>query len=81
MELTAEQIKLVQIIEKFYSKTIPASSEPLLYTTKTIFEKAQSVYPSEKYTTDDIYAVMCYLKFEFVDSTGSKLLWLLRVQE
>lgn len=80
MQLTEEQIKLVNILENFFRKPDHAES-PLLYSTADIYYRLQSVYPSPSYTPEDVYVVLIYLKFETIDSTSRKIVWLIQDKE
>jgi hypothetical protein len=77
MELTEEQIKILNILLDFYQKPADTSS-PLLYSTAEIFLRLQSVYPSEKYEPQDVYNIMRYSGFDFIDSTSRKILWMIQ---
>jgi hypothetical protein len=77
MDLTAEQIKLVNILDKFFKKADDIAL-PHLYSTSDIFQRLQSVYPSELYSTEDVYQVLCYKDFDFIHSTSNKICWLVQ---
>ena len=76
-QLTEKQIKLVNILENFYQ---PAGlgCTPLLYTTADIFRRIQSVWPSDEYEPTDVYVIMIYLKYEYINSTANKLCWMMQ---
>ncbi|WP_374949613.1 hypothetical protein [Mucilaginibacter sp.] len=74
MDLTAEQIKLVNLVERFYSKPADAIL-PVLYSTGEIFSRLQSIYPSDQYNPEDVYMVMTYLQYETMPSTNNAIKW------
>jgi hypothetical protein len=79
--LTAEQIKLINILEQFYQKPVTTETE-LLYTTAQIFSRLQSVYPSDTYTGEDVYQVLTYLGFEWIDSvTYQCIMWCIQERQ
>ncbi|MBS7565094.1 hypothetical protein KHS38_11825 [Mucilaginibacter sp. Bleaf8] len=79
--LTPEQIKLINIFEKFYQKPVSTETE-LLYTTAQIFTRLQSLYASDKYTTEDVYQVLTYLKYEWIDSvTHQCIIWCIQERQ
>jgi hypothetical protein len=81
MQLTAEQIKLVNILEQFYRKPVTTESA-LLYTTADIFSRLQSIYPSDTYTLEDLFNVLTYLEFETIDSiTYRQIMWYIQEQK
>jgi hypothetical protein len=76
MELSAEQIQLMIILENFFRK--PEHGEaPLLYTTTQVFDRLQSVYPGT-YEPTDVYRVIVHMEFEYINSTRDKILWMIQ---
>ncbi len=78
MEFTAEIVKLINILDKFFKKADDAQV-PLLYTTGDVFARLQSVYPSDTYAPTDVYEILSYKEFEFINSEGTnKIYWLIQ---
>lgn len=67
-------------MDKFF-KVATDIQLPHLYTTFDIFSRLQSVYPSDKYTVEDVYQVMVYKGFDFINSTSNKICWLIQEVE
>lgn len=81
-ELTPDQIKLVNILEVFFSPVKEALQDYMFYTTLDVFRKLQNQWQSECYTTLDVLKVLDYLKYEKIDSaTSDKIFWLMYIKK
>lgn len=81
MDLTEEQIKLVNILEQFYQKPVSTETQ-MLYSTSQVFTRLQSVYTSDAYREEDVYAVLNYLIFDWMDSvTYQCIMWCIQERE
>jgi ABC-type microcin C transport system permease subunit YejE len=76
MDLTAEQIKLVNIIESYFSKDITNEKPLILQVTNDLFNKLQTLYPSDQYEAADVFTAMEYLKFDSLMSSEGSIKWL-----
>lgn len=70
-----EQIKLINILESLFKKPDDTLPGKFFYTTSEVFQKLQSIYPSETYAPEDVYEVLQYLKFEIFNGSGPKMFW------
>jgi hypothetical protein len=77
MELTPEQIKLVNILEDYYGRSIAGDAALRLVTTADVFTKLQSLYPSENYTPEDTFIALQYCNFNTIESTEGTIKWLM----
>ncbi len=76
MDLTAEQIKPVDVVESYFSKDIKGDKPLKLQVTNDLFNKLQTLYPSGVYTAADVFTAMEYLKFDSLMSSECSIKWL-----
>lgn len=79
--LAQEQIKLVNLLEEFFYPVKEASVGQQFYTTRQIFDKLQSIWPSDTYTTEDLLGVLLYKDYGRLNSTTYKVFWILQFKE
>jgi len=75
--LTAEHIKLVNLIEHYFTSPLDTGSGKLFYTTMNLFDKLQSVYPSDSYTPELVCESLIYLNISTINGAGDKIFWYL----
>lgn len=79
--LTPEQIKLVNILEEFFYPVKEASIGQVFYTTRQLFDKLQSLWPTDAYSTEDVLNVLLYKEYDRINSSGDKVFWILQFKE
>ncbi|RYE26845.1 MAG: hypothetical protein EOP45_03080 [Sphingobacteriaceae bacterium] len=79
--LTPVQIKLVNLLEEFFYPVKEASAGQVFYTTRQIYDKLQSIWPTDSYTTEDLLGVLLYKDYARLNSTTDKVFWILQFKE
>lgn len=75
--LTSEQIKLVNILNHYFQAPQDANAGKLFCTTMEVYQKLQSIYPSESYLPEQVCECLIYLKIETINGAADKIFWYL----
>nr|WP_199079082.1 hypothetical protein [Pedobacter sp. ASV19] len=78
VEVNQERIKLINIINHYFTSPTSTDAGNLFYTTMDLYRKIQSIYPSENYCPADVTEVLIYLKIETINGAGDKIFWYLQ---
>jgi hypothetical protein len=77
INLSSEQIKLVNILEHYFRAPQDNNAGKLFYTTMEVYQKLQSIYPSESYMPEQVCEALIYLKIETINGAADKIFWYL----